>query len=318
MAYKFLADEPVSAAIIRCGREQLDRAITQLTERINDDPVGAVHNARKAIKKERSLLRLARGAMPSGQRRSENATLRAAARGLSNARDTEVMVTALEELSERFAGQLPTTTFEAVREHLESRRQDATAIIGSSEAAVEQLGEIRRRVDDWEISEEGWDAIDVGLLRSYKRGRKALASARTTRSQEDLHAWRKRVKDLWYHERLLAPTCGPTVRGRAKESHRLADLLGDDHDLGLLREKLTRDVVPVPVDVDAVVRLIDHRRGELQTEAILIGERVYAEPPKAFRRRMKRSWDAGRAAAQAPLEQHPAELAAATREPQPS
>ena len=74
----------------------------------------------------------------------------------------------------------------------------------------------------------------------------------------------------------------------------------------------------MPVDVDAVVRLIDHRRGELQTEAILIGERVYAEPPKAFRRRMKRSWDAGRAAAQAPLEQHPAELAAATREPQPS
>jgi len=78
MAYKFLADEPVRAAIIRCGREQLDRAITQLTEQINDDPGSAVHNARKAIKKERSLLRLARGAMPSEQRRSENATLRAA------------------------------------------------------------------------------------------------------------------------------------------------------------------------------------------------------------------------------------------------
>ena len=92
MAYKFLADEPVSAAIIRCGREQLDRAITQLTERINDDPVGAVHNARKAIKKERSLLRLARGAMPSGQRRSENATLRAAARGLSNAEIATTLV----------------------------------------------------------------------------------------------------------------------------------------------------------------------------------------------------------------------------------
>jgi hypothetical protein len=46
-----------------------------------------VHNARKAIKKERSLLRLARGAMPSEQRRRENAALREAARRLSTARD---------------------------------------------------------------------------------------------------------------------------------------------------------------------------------------------------------------------------------------
>src|SRR5437588_12751720 len=115
MAYKFLADEPVSAAIIRCGREQLDRAITQLTERINRAPVGAVHNARKAIKKERSLLRLARGAMPGKQRRRENAALRDAARGLSGARDADVMLATVDDLSDRFAGQLPAKTFDAIR-----------------------------------------------------------------------------------------------------------------------------------------------------------------------------------------------------------
>ena len=62
----------------------------------------------------------------------------------------------------------------------------------------------------------------------------------------------------------------------------------------------------------AVVKLIDYRRAELQTEATRVGERVYAETPKAFRRRMRGSWKAGRALARAPREQHPARLPAAT------
>jgi hypothetical protein len=57
MSYRFGADEPVRAAILRCASEQLDRAVSELSEGINDDPVRAVHDARKAIKKERSLLR---------------------------------------------------------------------------------------------------------------------------------------------------------------------------------------------------------------------------------------------------------------------
>lgn len=135
---------------------------------------------------------------------------------------------------------------------------------------------------------------------------------------EDLHAWRKRVKDLWYHQRLLAPIGGPAVRGQAKDAHRLSDLLGDDHDLAMLGQELTRGEMPVPVDLGAVVKLIDHRRSELQREAIAIGERVYADSPKAFRRRMRRTWNGGRALARAPHESQPTALAAATREPQPN
>src|ERR1700733_10637342 len=76
---------------------------------------------------------------------------------------------------------------------------------------------------------------DIGPSR---RGRQAFTRARGTREMEDLHAWRKRVKDLWYHERLLASTCGPTVRGHAKDLDRLSELLGDDHDLAVLRQEL--------------------------------------------------------------------------------
>lgn len=321
MAYKFGGDEPTRAAIARCAREQLDLAVTALSEEINEDPVAAVHEARKAIKKERSLLRLARGAMPPKQRRAENAALREAARGLAGSRDAAVMAATLDQLSDRFAGQLPSTTFEKLRDQLENgggTQRSPTVSSALNGRPVQDLGAMRRRVEGWTLTADGWKAIQSGLLLGYRRGRRAFRRVRGGGSDEELHEWRKRVKDLWYHERLLAPISGPAVQGHAKDAHRLADLLGDDHDLALLRQALASDAVPVPADVDAVVKLIDHRRGELQAEAVHIGARVYGESPKAFRRRMRRTWNAGRDAAMVPLESHPAELAQAMREPIPS
>ena len=92
----------------------------------------------------------------------------------------------------------------------------------------------------------------------------------TSTGQSKERARRKRLVEAmstavdWYHQRLLAEVCGPAVRGQAKDAHRLADLLGDDHDLALLRQELAPDEMPVPVDLSAVVELIYHRRRELQ------------------------------------------------------
>lgn len=316
MAYRFEADEGVREAIVRCAREQLDHAIGELSDGIGDDPIRAVHSARKAIKKERSLLRLARGAMSSKQRRHENHTLREAARGLSGARDADVMIQTAAELSDRFAGQLPQSAFAEISDALTHRRDASagqTTDSARQERAIEQIASVRLRVDEWQIRQSGWPALESGALRSYRQGRTAFAAAQQEPSLENLHAWRKRVKDLWYHQRLLGKVCGPAIRGEAKDAHRLADLLGDDHDLGVLRGTLTAGHLDVAVDLDALIALIDHRRGELQTEAVHLGSRVYGEKPKAFRRRMRRSWAAGRAVARAPFEQDPAELAQATR-----
>ncbi|HWE08271.1 MAG TPA: CHAD domain-containing protein [Solirubrobacteraceae bacterium] len=321
MAYRLELDEDVRNGVARCAREQLDRAVTELSERVTEDPVGAVHAARKAVKKERSLLRLVRGAMAPKQRRRENAALRAAARELSAARDAEVMIDTLSRLSERYVGQLPEGTFQEIRAQLEQARDAQRGQLVESALrarAVQELGAVRVRVEDWKLRQGGWQAVEKGLSRSYRDGRSAFARARSRRSTAALHAWRKRTKDLWYQERLLGEICGPAVAGQAKDAHHLADLLGDDHDLGGLRDTLTRGAVHAAADLDAVVRLIDHRRRQLQTEAFYLGDRVYAEKPKAFVRRMQRSWTAGRGRAAAERDQHPGELAEATRAAHPA
>lgn len=314
MAYRFETDETVHEAFARCAAEQLDEAIRQLSDRISDDPVDAVHSARKAVKKERSLLRLMRGAMPAKRRRRENRTLRDAARGLSGARDAAAMIETLDQLSERYVGQLPQNTFDRIRETLvEARDEERKALVGSAlgAQAVGELGAVRVHVEDWRVTRGGWGAIEGGLLRSYRDGRRAYARARSHRGLEDWHEWRKRVKDLWYEQRLLAGVCGPVVKGQAKDAHLLADLLGDDHDLAVLRHALASGAVHAPADIDAVVHLIDHRRAELQDEALWIGARVYAEKPKAFARRMQWHWKAGRRHATVVTSHRPKELAEA-------
>jgi len=316
MAYEFSSAETAAEALTRCAREQLDRAIGALTEDLEADPVTAVHAARKAIKKERALLRLARGLLDAGQRRAANLALREAARRLSGLRDSEVMLQAIDGLSERYVGQLPEATFAAIRERLELERDAERARAGDPAtvaAVVQELAGVKGDIDSWRLRGEGREAIGPGVARTYRDGRRAGRRARREPSLENLHEWRKRVKDLWYEMRLLAPVCGPIMRGHAQEAEQLAELLGEDHDLGVLRQTIIRAAPELAVDVAAPAGLIDYRRAQLQTQARCIGVRLYAEGERRFSRRVKRYWKAGAAEFRAFEESHPGAVAQAAR-----
>jgi CHAD domain-containing protein len=318
MAYKLQPDESVRDGLRRCAREQLDRAIEELTTRVHDDPVDAVHEARKSLKKARSLLRLGRGAIDPDERRRENAALRRAGRALSSARDAEVMIDALDDLADRFAGRVPRTNFDAIRRHLEAERDPARRRVlesGLTDQVADELKAVRNRVDDWSLHRGGWDALEPGLRRSYARGRDAFELVRRRPTVENLHDWRKRSKDLWYQLRLLEPLAPGMIDGQAKDAHRLADVLGDLHDLAVLEAALPRLSDGVVADTDALIALVRHRREQLATEALSIGERVYAESTKRFVRRLRSYWRAWRAEARAAAKSRPAELAEMTRHP---
>lgn len=313
MAYRFAPDESVQENVRRTGLEQLDRAVQELSDGVKVDPLVAVHAARKALKKERSLLRLSRGALPPGQRRRLNAHLRDAAAQVGATRDADVMLSALGDLSDRYAGQIPATTFDTVRSRLEQERDRTREQAGASEAVAEGLRGLRQRVESQHVRGDGWKALQPGLARSYRRGRKTMRRAQRAPTDENLHEWRKRVKDLWYHLRLLREVAPHTVKGQIDEAHALADLLGDDHDLAVLTGRLHRLAPDLPVDVGPLLALVAHRRGELQEHAAWGGARLYAESPSRFAKRLRRYWKASRAQAKAQRKQRPAGLAADSR-----
>jgi CHAD domain-containing protein len=290
MGYRLDLGLGVPAALRAAAVEQLQDAIALLRDEHGQDPTAAIHGARKDLKKTRSLLRLARPALGKKEYRRQSHHLRDVARSISAARDADVMVETVDALSERYAGQLPKESFTALRERLARdagrRQSDGDAVAG----ALAELEQAAARIAELPVEDADADALRRGAVRAYARGREALAQAREEPSVAHMHDWRKRVKDLWYHQRLLADCWPGVLEAQAEEAHRLSDLLGDDHDLAVLIDTLDASSGPasdVPVDEDPVVELARRRREELQRQALALGRLVYAEKPRAYDRRLR-------------------------------
>ncbi|HEX4805079.1 MAG TPA: CHAD domain-containing protein [Conexibacter sp.] len=294
MAYRLSIDDDVAAGVRACAREQLAGAAARL-ERAGDDPVTAVHEARKHLKKTRALLRLARPALGGRAYRRENDALREIALALSATRDADVLVQTAAALAEHAAGRLPAETFEQLRAALAAEAADGRGdgrAVPVFDALIAELRAAELRVESWPLDGADWADLLAGAVRAYARGRDAFAVARAEPTPESLHAWRKRAKDLWYQQRLLAPAWPGVLDAQAEEAHALTELLGDDHDLAVLAARLADGAPPLAPVVDAqraeLRALVAHREEELRAAAVRLGGRVYVEKPKAFARRLER------------------------------
>ncbi len=298
MPFRFKADEPVARAVIRIAREQMARAVKELSDE-GMDRHEAVHQARRRFKKVRAVLRLVRFELGEAYA-AENAFFRDAGRALSEVRDAEAMVETVDRLAERFADEGQEAMLSPVREALVERRQqiaDEQVELGDRIAqVVKDLEAARRRAGRWPLSAGGFDALSAGLKQTYKRGRRALAGAAEDPTPENLHEWRKRVKYHWYHACLLAGVWPPVMKGYRRAVHRLANLLGQVHDLDVLRQTLLGEPERFGrrTKLRPLLKLVDGRRAELVEEAKPLGRRVFAEKPSAFCARMEGYWGAWR------------------------
>jgi CHAD domain-containing protein len=291
-AYRLKEGEPLPDELARVARGRIDHALDELHGKSDSSPVEAVHEARKDMKKLRALLRLVRGELGKPRFARENACFRDAARELAGARDADVMLETLNAL------RLPAGDTWELRKQIRADRDrnagdDRDAAARSSVAI---LNEARKRVGNWPLEHDSFDAIAKGLEKAYRRGRRDFHAAMDEPTVEALHEWRKRVKELWYHHTLLRSLWPSVIGAAADEAHVLSDRLGDDHDLAVLAEWVEQHANAGPGFLEAV----DRRRGELQAEAFALGARVYAEKPRAFVERMGRLWHAREAEVRAP------------------
>lgn len=283
MALRLRLAEPLPPQLRGCAEDQLRSAIAQLDDGGAD--AGGVRQARKSIKKTRAVLRLARPAMPRAELRRQSRALRDAARALAPVRDADMLGPALDALARRYAGQLPAAAFEDARAELERRAGGRVADADEVAAAVadgrRRLEAVLDDVPSWPVDRCDAAAAVAGCARVYGRGRKAWRAARREPTGAALHEWRKHVKDLWYHERLLRDLWPDLLAAQLDEAKRLADLLGEEHDLAVLGAALDGHA-------PELLPLVEERRRELVAAAGDAGARVYAESPRAFADRLRR------------------------------
>ena len=294
--YRLELDESAPDGIRRIAAGRAAKARKKLGEVEGEDGAAAIHGARKDLKKLRSVLRLVRAALGEKAYRAQNRRYRDAGRLLSDTRDAEVKVETLDDLERRFGEEFPSAVAAPWRADLERERYAALADAGGEvtervERATVEIDAGRNEIGLWELGEDSWKLVAPGLLKAYAAGREDLERMRKKPSDEGVHEWRKRAKDLWYQLRILRELWPEVLGETADQAHDLADLLGDHHDLAVLAEDLeARDVI----EPEAIRELIARRQEELLASAVGIGARLYAEKPKAFGKRIGAYWSAAR------------------------
>jgi len=242
---------------------RVQRSLATADRRNSGEPV---HEARKGIKKLRAALRLARNMAPKKSLDAVGIPLREAAHALGPLRDHLVLKKTGKELAKRGEELPPEPEGPETAPLLKRTRTELGRAAGGLRGLL-RLG----------FDETGAEA---GLRGLYRRAQKAMRTAGKNKkgSDEDLHAWRRRAKDLCYALGLIdAPVeC-------IEKLQRLTEFLGDDHDLASFAQ--THRSAGVRRTHHRLFKRAGKRRGALQKKAFRLGRKAFHRGTTEFVRR---------------------------------
>jgi len=249
------------------------------------DPVAAVHEYRKSLRRARALIAVLSPSLGKKAARGFVRRLQAAFRTTSALRDADVLLATLRAVPAAAEDDLERHAIEVALE-LEQRRSlaETSEILARGLRSLAPLPGALEITLDPEFSTRD---LERGFARSRRRERRALERARETQTDEDLHEWRKRVKELRYQVELLASTGSRQLKKREKVLGELAQELGDVTDLILLEREIARrersGEIPATAGLrDGIQRIARARSPKIRER----GEALFEDNPKLFARRV--------------------------------
>jgi hypothetical protein len=163
----------------------------------------------------------------------------------------------------------------------------------ADERAAAMLQPVRKAVGSSSLgARPEAEVVVAGVRRVYEQGRKALAKAEKERTTTSFHDWRKRVKYLWYHSRLLRLRAGQGAAALTDRLERLSRQLGEEHDLAVLGAQLRSDrtLTRSVEHRELLLGLVAQRRSDLRETALALGRLLYARKPREVASRLERQW----------------------------
>ncbi len=281
------------------GLAAAGRAIIADARRALADPelsdAEAVHDLRKALKRWRALLRLLGRPLgePADQMRTEARELM---RALSGARDAQSALDALNDLRKSDVP-FPDTSMKTTVARM-------TAIRDAAEKTAftkEMRDRLSRYLDYATLSLERWplkaidfDTVADGLISTYRRARQLVPDSFPDADAEHLHDLRRRVVEHRHQMDLFEPLWPRLGQVWAEEAQRLRNRLGACQDLAVLTN-FTAPHQPLAPWRSRLLPMIEARRASHLKAAARLAGRLFAEKPKAFRRRIAALWSARQA-----------------------
>lgn len=239
MPFSIRPDRSFTSEFPKVARRQLRHAIRILDER----PQGldhAIHEARKRLKRVRSLYRLVSRETPKFSAR-EDARLRDISKSLSTLRDAAALVETASYLQARARDAEEADAIGRIVVALSARRDQISAGRADLETrlpkAIKALKKAIKALDDVGLGgghrrhgrmlAQGWDD-------TVRKARKALAACEGHVSAEAFHTLRKRTQDYRAYHQLLHPLWPAAMVAKYNAASGLIELLGRVNDLELL------------------------------------------------------------------------------------
>lgn len=295
MSYRFKSGEALADGLKRIFREEI-RSTGKETRRSSRKRGEVVHEFRKHLKKLRAALRLAADEVGKDRHKQADRCVRDIAKVVSGVRDAHVRLQTIIQLRGKFGARAFEKIFQRIEELLSLEADSfSAAAAGWEKQVVRRLKALEKRVTRWRLKNIGWKQICSAVATSYRRGQNRLGDVLKNPTPKHFHSWRKEVKDLWYQLRLLAPLNHVVLEEIARDAKRLGELLGQQHDFTFLLSRLDKDRGDQELEGARakLEKLIRNRSKKLERDAAELGRRFYAEPSKAFAKRISiftREW----------------------------
>ena len=288
MGFRLKLRESLPDGLKRVFREQIESALELCRHPAKQRGV-TVHEVRKHLKKLRAAMRLAIPEVGKNRHTREDRCVRKIGRLVSDLRDAQVRLQTLIQLRDDTAKGPEDSSFPRVEELLSLERESfSAAFAGWQKQAIPQLERVEARLLKWPLEGLTWKQICGAVGKIYKRGQRGLAKTIDDPEPENFHAWRKRVKDVWYQLRILQPLNRMVLTEMARDAEVLEELLGRERDLNFLWARLETEKGDEALrdELAQLEKLIRKRGKRLRTNALELGRRFHAEPAKAFAKRI--------------------------------
>jgi CHAD domain-containing protein len=280
--------EPVGPALTAIAREMIAEGRAALAS--GGGNASAVHDYRKAMKGWRAFLRLIEPFL-GPEHRWLRAHARDLARQLAGARDAQAALDALADLEEA-EPPLSKTSFATMRGRIEEAQRAAEMTLTAElrEQLHSALASAAYAVDTWALQDISFRDVAGELARHYGRARRAMPAAWAQGEAEELHELRQRVVEHRYQMELVEPLWPRLGKLWVAEAQRLRERLGSHQDLVVLGGSAAPHG-PLAPWRSRLAPLIDQRKAVHAASAQRLAQRIFAERPKAFRRRLEALWD---------------------------
>jgi CHAD domain-containing protein len=286
-------DVAVGEALRAVARDILAEARAVLNDQPKPDAT-AVHDFRKAMKRWRALLRLLEPFLGDDGRRLR-AQARDFAREVAGARDAQSAIEALEDLVDDKVP-LSARTIASIRGRLDEKRLSAEAAQLTQALRARfiiALDGAETEVAAWPL-EIAFAELARELADAYKLARDDAPGGDWREvDAEVLHDLRRRVVAHRYQMELVEPLWPKFGKLWVAEAQRLRDRLGAFQDLSVLLGFTAPHGALAPWR-SRLAPLILARRAQHARAAQRIAGRLFAERPRAFRKRIEALWKSGK------------------------